>query len=167
MSPHLPNGIAASSAALPGISGSTFDRPEQLRGVGEDRDRKQRAETHSEDRGHAVGEQVLGAPFLLDPAGRVEIDLVGKHHGADDRDGEIAEGQQLLGAEAVRDLRDEAAGDLVPRRMDRDQRGGEDEHEQAKQAVDALDPLERQHPDRHNQHHRHGTAISMYGAPVR
>ena len=41
-------------------------------------------------------EQVLGAPFLLDPARRIEIDFVGKHHRAHDRDAEIAELEQFL-----------------------------------------------------------------------
>ena len=49
-SPVRPNGIAASSAALPGISGPTLAGPNSWAELGEDGDGEQRAEAESDDR---------------------------------------------------------------------------------------------------------------------
>ena len=111
------------------------------------RDRERAAEPVAEDRVRAVHADVLRPPALFDAARGVEVDLVGRHRGAEQADDEVqVERRVVLG-----DVRDEAASDLRPVRADLHRGDHEDEHAQPAVPERPLDPLERRHPDDHRQ----------------
>jgi hypothetical protein len=81
----------------------------------------------------------------------VEVDLVGRHCGAEEPDGEVQVEQGVLGLQ----VRDEAVRHCAPVGMELHRRHREDEQAEPPVTEDPLDPLEGDHPDDHAQRDDH------------
>ena len=101
------------------------------------REREEAAQPVPDERVRLVQPEILRAPPLLDAAGGVEVDLVGRHGGPQQPDREVRVQERALRIH----VRDEAVADRAPRRVKLD--GGNREDQQAETAVaeDALDPV--------------------------
>ena len=128
-----------------------MSRHEDLRADEDERDREQRAEREADDDDDAVERHVRRVPPVLDPAGRVEVGLIRQHDGTQDRHHEVREDEILAPRFQTRNLRHEPGGHLPPVGPQVDGRQEVDAHQQAEQAEHALDPLEGQDPDDHEQ----------------